>query len=312
MNTPTNKLEQLRQMTVVVADTGDLEAIAQYQPEDATTNPSLLLQATQLPHYLPLLSEARQAAQHTGLAVYDCFAARVAAQLLAQVPGYVSVEVDARTSFDTQASIARAQGLVDQVAQAGGDAQRLLIKLAATWEGIRAAEHLEKQGIRCNLTLLFGFAQAQACADAGVTLISPFVGRILDWYRAQQPEADFSGEKDPGVQSVKRIYAYYKQHHYPTLVMGASFRNQQEIESLAGCDRLTIAPSLLASLAADQGSLERVLQPEETQITLPAPINEAAFRLNLNEDAMASEKLGEGIRRFILDLDSLEAAIQQA
>ncbi|SFX05896.1 transaldolase [Marinospirillum alkaliphilum] len=300
------KLEQLRQMTLVVADTGDLNAIRQYQPTDATTNPSLLLQALDIPAYAPLLQQAANQSRHTGLPLYDTFAALLASQLQQQVPGYVSVEVDARTSFDEEASLQRAHQLIEQISRAGGDPSRILIKLASTWEGIRAAEKLEKEGISCNLTLLFGFDQARACADAGVTLISPFVGRILDWYKAQQPDADFSGHKDPGVMSVQQIYRYYKSRGYQTIVMGASFRNTSEIECLAGCDRLTIAPKLLAELEADSGDLQRVLHPDLPQEPADVELNEAAFRLALNQDAMATEKLAQGIRQFIKDLETLE------
>ncbi|WP_281269746.1 transaldolase [Marinospirillum perlucidum] len=304
-----NKLDQLKEMTLVVADTGDLDAIRSYQPTDATTNPSLLLQALALPAYQPLLRQAWEESQKTATPVYDCFAALLACQVQEQVPGYVSVEVDARTSFDQAASQQRARQLIDKIKNAGGDPERILIKLAATWEGIQAARVLEQEGIRCNLTLLFGFAQARACADAEVTLISPFVGRILDWHRAQQPDADFSGSKDPGVQSVRRIYTYYKERGYTTIVMGASFRNQGEIEALAGCDRLTIAPKLLASLQADSAPLERCLTADQPSQPREEPLTEAEFRLQLNADAMATEKLAEGIRRFIEDLEKLEAQI---
>lgn len=310
MTHKTSKLEQLKQMTLVVADTGDLEAIKRYQPTDATTNPSLLLQALDIPAYTPLLQQAWQLSR-SGTPIYDAFAALLACQLQQQVPGYVSVEVDARTSFDTQASLQRAHQLISLITEQGGDPQRILIKLAATWEGIRAAEQLEQEDIHCNLTLLFGFDQARACADAGVTLISPFVGRILDWHKAQQPDADFSGEKDPGVQSVHRIYEYYKQHGYKTIVMGASFRNTGEIEWLAGCDRLTIAPKLLAELEADQGTLVQRLQPSPTPTSKPSPLSEAEFRLGMNQDAMATEKLAQGIRQFISDLETLEERIHQ-
>lgn len=307
-----NKLTSLKQMTLVVADTGDLEAIERYQPTDATTNPSLLLQALQLTAYQPLLKQAWQQAQEGQTSIYDAFAALLACQVQKQVPGYVSIEVDARTSFDTQASVDRARHLITKIRQAGGDPERILIKLAATWEGIKAAEHLEKEGIRCNLTLLFSFAQARACADAGVTLISPFVGRILDWYQAQNPEADYSGQQDPGVASVQKIYRYYKERKYATLVMGASFRNLGEIEALAGCDRLTIAPKLLAELEADHQPLTRQLEASYPSQPRETPLSEAEFRLALNADAMATEKLAEGIRKFIVDLEKLELSISQA
>lgn len=301
-----SKLEQLKQMTLVVADTGDLEAIQCYRPTDATTNPSLLLQALDLPAYAPLQRQAAGQARNTHRPVYDCFAALLASQLQQQVPGYVSIEVDARTSFDTQVSLDRARQLIELITRAGGDPSRILIKLAATWEGIQAARQLEQEGIRCNLTLVFGFDQARACADAGATLISPFVGRILDWYRQQHPNTDFSGQQDPGVQSVQQIYRHYKTHGYNTIVMGASFRNTDEIECLAGCDRLTIAPKLLAQLAEDTGKLQQALTQQSAGSERPRVLKEADFRLGLNQDAMVTEKLSQGIRQFITDLDTLE------
>lgn len=307
-----NKLEQLKQITQVVADTGDLDAIRRYQPVDATTNPSLLLQALELPAYQSLLHQAWHQAHKENISVYDTFAALLANEVQKQVPGYVSIEVDARTSFDTQASVERARQLIAGIEALGGDSERILIKLAATWEGIQAAKKLEQEGIRCNLTLLFGFAQARACADAQVTLISPFVGRILDWYKAKNPGVDYSGLKDPGVESVQTIYHYYKQRGYKTIIMGASFRNLGEIEALAGCDRLTISPKLLAELEADSTPLARQLQPQQASAEREAPLTEAEFRLALNEDAMATEKLAEGIRRFIIDLEQLEQKIKKA
>lgn len=306
IETRQSKLEQLKQMTLVVADTGDLEAIQRYRPTDATTNPSLLLQALDLPAYAPLLQQAAAQARNTQSPVYDCFAALLASQLQQQVPGYVSIEVDARTSFDTQTSINRARQLIELITRAGGDPSRILIKLAATWEGIQAARQLEQEGIRCNLTLVFGFDQARACADAGVTLISPFVGRILDWYKAQHPTTDFSGPRDPGVQSVQQIYRHYKTHGYNTIVMGASFRNTDEIEQLAGCDRLTIAPKLLAQLTEDTGTLQQALTHTPANSERALGLKEAEFRLGLNQDAMVTEKLAQGIRQFIMDLDALE------
>lgn len=307
-----SKLEQLKQMTQVVADTGDLEAIRRYRPLDATTNPSLVLKALELPDYQAFLQQARQQAYDEGVSVYDTFAALLACKLQEQLPGLVSVEVDARTSFDTQASIARARQLITRIQDAGGDSSRILIKLAATWEGIQAAQQLEKEGIRCNLTLIFGFAQARACADAGVTLISPFVGRILDWYAAQNPSHHYQGKDDPGVQSVENIYRYYKERGYPTIIMGASFRNLGQIESLAGCDRLTISPQLLAELAEDSGTLTRQLSPQASSKEREAPLTEAEFRFALNQDAMATEKLADGIRRFIADLEALEATLESS
>lgn len=314
----TDKLAQLKAMTDVVADTGDIEAIQRYRPLDATTNPSLLLKAAALPHYGELLRSARGRAESEGgdsaeliANACDHFAVAVGSEILALIPGRVSTEVDARLSFDTAASIARAQRLIGLYEQAGIGRERILIKLAATWEGIRAAEELEKSGINCNLTLLFGFAQAQACADAGVFLISPFVGRILDWYKANTDLAIATAEDDPGVQSVQRIYAYYKQHDYRTVVMGASFRNAGEIEALAGCDRLTISPALLEELAGDTGALARKLSPEGSQSSdEKLSPSESAFRYALNDDAMATEKLAEGIRNFVADQIRLEEVLK--
>lgn len=303
----TSKLEQLKQFTTVVADTGDLDAIARLKPVDATTNPSLLFKAAALPRYAGLLDEAvAGCASDLGLAC-DRFAVAVGQEILKVIPGRISTEVDARLSFDTQATMQRAERLIDLYARAGIGHERVLIKIAATWEGIRAAEQLEKAGIQTNLTLLFAFAQAAACADAGVFLISPFVGRIYDWYKKAEGR-DFSGAEDPGVQSVTRIYDYYKANGYDTVVMGASFRNLGQIEQLAGCDRLTISPELLQLLSDDQGSLERKLAPgaagEPRQ-----ELDEKAFRWALNEDAMATEKLAEGIRLFAKDQIKLEALL---
>ncbi len=312
-----DKLSQLKAMTDVVADTGDIEAIRRFTPQDATTNPSLLLKAAALPQYQPLLEDARRtASQQSGgeqealNAACDHFAVAVGREILDIVPGRVSTEVDARLSFDSDATIARARHLIDSYAAAGIPAERILIKVAATWEGIRAAEVLEKEGIQCNLTLLFGFEQAQACADAGVFLISPFVGRILDWHKANRDLQVTRGEDDPGVQSVRRIYNYYKTHGYNTVVMGASFRNTGEIEALAGCDRLTISPGLLEELAADTAPLPRCLSPEgAASDDAKTQLSEKVFRFGVNEDAMATEKLAEGIRNFIADQRKLEALI---
>jgi transaldolase len=314
-----SKLEQLKAMTQVVADTGDIEAIRQFAPTDATTNPSLLLKASALPHYAELLDGARAAARACGGSddeqiadSCDRFAVAVGREILELVPGRVSTEVDARLSFDTAGTIERAKKLIGLYEEAGVGRERVLIKTASTWEGIRAAEALEREGIQCNLTLLFGFTQARACADAGAYLISPFVGRILDWYQANTDSVIESAEDDPGVQSVRRIYRYYKHHDYDTVVMGASFRNQGQIEALAGCDRLTISPTLLEGLADDEGKLPRALgsagAPSEDALAPPA---EAAFRLELNEDAMATEKLAEGIRNFIADQRRLENVVRQ-
>lgn len=303
----TSKLEQLKQFTTVVADTGDLDAIARLQPVDATTNPSLLLKAAALPRYADLLNQAMSAGQgDLGLAC-DHFGVAVGQEILKVIPGRISTEVDARLSFDTNATLRRAERLIGLYEKAGIGRDRVLIKIASTWEGIRAAEQLEKAGVQTNLTLLFAFAQAQACADAGVFLISPFVGRIYDWYKKAEGR-DFVGSEDPGVQSVTRIYDYYKANGYDTVVMGASFRNLGQIEALAGCDRLTISPELLQKLAEDDGQLSRQLQPGATG-ELRQSLDEGAFRWALNEDAMATEKLAEGIRLFARDQEKLEALL---
>ena len=303
----TSKLEQLKQFTTVVADTGDLDAIARLQPVDATTNPSLLLKAAALPRYADLLSQAVSAGQSDLGMACDQFAVAVGQEILKVIPGRISTEVDARLSFDTEATLRRAERLIGLYEKAGIGRERVLIKIASTWEGIRAAEQLEKAGVQTNLTLLFAFAQAQACADAGVFLISPFVGRIYDWYKKAESR-DFAGNEDPGVQSVARIYDYYKANGYDTVVMGASFRNLGQIEALAGCDRLTISPDLLQKLAEDDGQLNRQLAPGATSEPRQS-LDEAAFRWALNEDAMATEKLAEGIRLFARDQEKLEALL---
>lgn len=298
------KLDQLASMSTVVADTGDIDAIAQLKPVDATTNPSLLLKAAGLARFdndVSALKGSQDAA--------DEFAVRVGSQIVQLVPGVISTEVDARLSFDTDRTIAKAESLIDRYAKLGVDASRVLIKIASTWEGIRAAAELEKRGIHCNLTLLFGFEQARACADAGVFLISPFVGRITDWYKANTDISIESPEQDPGVQSVRRIYAHYKTHGYETVVMGASFRNAGQIEALAGCDRLTIAPDLLNELSQSDGDLPRALVSPADRVEPQAPIEESDFRFEHNESAMASEKLADGIRRFVVDQRKLEAAL---
>lgn len=303
----TSKLEQLKQFTTVVADTGDLDAIARLQPVDATTNPSLLLKAAALPRYADLLRQAVDAGKgDLGLAC-DHFAVAVGQEILKVIPGRISTEVDARLSFDTEATLQRAERLIGLYEKAGIGRERVLIKIASTWEGIRAAERLEKAGVQTNLTLLFTFAQAQACADAGVFLISPFVGRIYDWYKKAEGR-DFVGSEDPGVQSVTRIYDYYKHNGYDTVVMGASFRNLGQIEALAGCDRLTISPELLQKLAEDDGQLSRQLAPGAAG-ELRQSLDQSAFRWALNEDAMATEKLAEGIRLFARDQEKLEALL---
>jgi transaldolase len=301
-------LTQLRTMTTVVADSGDLDAIRRFSPSDATTNPSLILQAAQHPSRRQRLAEI--AHQATDLdAALDAVAVEIGSEISALVPGYVSTEVSARLSFDREATLARARSLIERYDQQGVGPERILIKVAATWEGIQAARALEREGIQTNLTLLFGMAQARACADAGVTLISPFVGRILDWHKANEPDADFSGDKDPGVQSVRSIYEYYKGHGFDTIVMGASFRSAEQVIALAGCDRLTISPALLGELAESHATLERRLSPQGAETSAPEPQDEAEFRWALNEDAMATEKLAEGIRKFMADQRSLETLL---
>ncbi|MEC8528191.1 MAG: transaldolase [Pseudomonadota bacterium] len=298
------RLDQLAAMSTVVADTGDIDAIAQLKPVDATTNPSLLLKAAGLERFAEDVS-ALKGSQNAA----DEFAVRVGSQIVQLVPGVISTEVDARLSFDTDQTIAKAESLIDRYAKVGVDSSRVLIKIASTWEGIRAAAELEKRGIHCNLTLLFGFEQARACADAGVFLISPFVGRITDWYKANTDISIDSPEQDPGVQSVRRIYTHYKTHGYETVVMGASFRNTGQIEALAGCDRLTIAPDLLSELGQSDGDLPRALVNPSEREAATDPIAESEFRFEHNESAMASEKLADGIRRFVVDQRKLEDAL---
>jgi transaldolase len=304
-----NKLEQLKSMTQVVADTGDLDAMQQYQPQDATTNPSLLFKAADLPRYQPLLDEAQRWGREQG----GSPASRAAAAgdyLSVSIGGRVSTEVDARLSFDREATIARARRIIDLYESRGSNRSRVLIKIASTWEGIQAARELEQENINCNLTLLFGFAQAVACAESGVHLISPFVGRILDWHLKASGETSIVAEKDPGVLSVTRIYNYYKQHGYDTVVMGASFRNTGEIEQLAGCDRLTISPALMQQLSDDESLLTRKLDPENIPDKLGRlSLDEKSFRWMMNEDAMATEKLAEGIRLFTRDQEKLESRL---
>ncbi|HET8694356.1 MAG TPA: transaldolase [Aquabacterium sp.] len=312
------QLDQLKTMTTVVADTGDFKQLAQFKPQDATTNPSLILKAVQKPEYAPLLAEVVSAYRQASLAeIVDQVLVRFGLEILKVVPGRVSTEVDARLSFDTQATVARARSIMALYEAAGVARERVLIKVAATWEGIQAARVLEQEGIRCNLTLLFAFAQAQACGDAGVRLISPFVGRIYDWYKksagSQWDEGANAGLNDPGVKSVTRIYQYYKQHGITTEVMGASFRNVGQILALAGCDLLTISPELLAQLQATDAQahpVQRHLQAPSSVQAKPAPLGEAAFRYALNEDAMATEKLAEGIRAFAADAIKLDAMIE--
>jgi len=307
------QLEQLRALSTVVADTGDIEAIARFKPMDATTNPSLLLKAASLPAYAAYLDAAVSNATGSGEArvadACDRLAVAIGGEILKLVPGRVSTEVDARLSFDTEATIAKAHRLVELYDAAGIGRERLLIKVASTWEGIRAAERLEREGIHCNLTLLFSFAQAVACAEAGVFLISPFVGRILDWHLANGMATPATPQDDPGVQSVTRIWHYYKRHGYGTVVMGASFRNTGEVLALAGCDRLTISPDLLGALEASDATVERALVDGGERGDRPAPLGEAAFRWEHNEDAMATEKLADGIRKFAADQRKLEAML---
>jgi transaldolase len=306
----TSKLEQLKQFSDVVADTGDIEAIRRYKPLDATTNPSLMLKAAQMESYSPLIDQVLAKTDSITDAC-DHLAVAIGCEILKIVPGRVSTEVDARLSFNTQGSIDKAKRLIDLYQENGVGKDRVLIKLASTWEGIRAADVLQKEGIDCNLTLLFSFAQAAACADAGAFLISPFVGRILDWYKANTDKKEYAPFEDPGVQSVTHIYQYYKQHNYDTVVMGASFRNVGEIEALAGCDRLTISPALLEELEGDNGKLERVLSPEKTGDSIDkADFSESQFRFQVNEDPMATEKLAQGIRQFVVDQVNLEQLLK--
>jgi transaldolase len=312
-----NQLDQLKQFTTVVADTGNFRQLATFAPRDATTNPSLILKAVQQPEYAPLLAEAvaaKKGRPHDR--IVDEVLVRFGLEILKVVPGRVSTEVDARLSFDTAASIARAHRLIELYERAGVKRERVLIKVAATWEGIQAAKALEHEGIRCNLTLLFAFCQAVACGEAGVRLISPFVGRIYDWHKktagAAWNEAAMAGAKDPGVQSVSQIYTYYKHFGIGTEVMGASFRNIGQITALAGCDLLTISPELLTQLQASEAPLPRALDPEAARQASvhAATFHEAGFRYALNEDAMATEKLAEGIRAFAADAAKLDKMIE--
>ena len=309
----TNQLNSLRQLTVVVADTGDIDAIRQYKPEDATTNPSLILSAAALPQYASLIDEAiaygKQQSQDKAQQLIDAedkLAVNIGLEILKLVPGRVSTEVDARLSYDTNATVVKARKLIALYEAAGINKNRILIKIAATWQGIRAAEILEKEGINCNLTLLFSEAQARACAEADVYLISPFVGRILDWYKANSDKKEYAPAEDPGVISVTKIYNYYKQYGYKTVVMGASFRNVGEIIELAGCDRLTIAPPLLKILHETPNAVERKLDFQGEVQAKPQPLTEAEFYWRHNTDAMAVEKLADGIRKFAIDQGKLE------
>ncbi|MDU3503333.1 MULTISPECIES: transaldolase [Haemophilus] len=312
----TTQLDSLRKMTVVVADTGDIDAIKKYQPQDATTNPSLILSASALPQYAPLIDEAITYAKAQSadkaqqlIDAEDKLAVNIGLEILKIVPGRISTEVDARLSYDTQATVEKARKLIALYNAAGISNDRILIKIASTWQGIRAAEILEKEGINCNLTLLFSEAQARACAEAGVYLISPFVGRILDWYKANTDKKEYAPAEDPGVISVTKIYNYYKEYGYKTVVMGASFRNVGEIIELAGCDRLTIAPALLKELQENSTALVRKLDYKGEVKAKPQPLTEAEFYWQHNSDAMAVEKLAEGIRKFAVDQEKLEAML---
>lgn len=308
-----SQLEEFKKFTIVVADTGDIDSIKQFSPEDATTNPSLVLKAAQLPQYKHLIESAINTAKQLGgsrheqlINASDEVAVNIGVEILKYIPGRISTEVDARLSFDKDKCIEKARKLIHLYEQKGINRSRILIKLASTWEGIRAAEQLEKEGINCNLTLLFSFAQARACAEANVFLISPFVGRIYDWYQAKQPIQNYDADTDPGVVSVRNIYNYYKQHNYKTIVMGASFRKVEQILALAGCDRLTISPNLLTEMQNSTDPVERKLNPQQEQADRPAAMTEAEFRWQHNSDPMAVEKLAEGIRAFAIDQGKLE------
>ena len=312
----TTQLDSLRNMTVVVADTGDIDAIKKYQPQDATTNPSLILSASALPQYAPLIDEAVAYAKAQSsdkaqqlIDAEDKLAVNIGLEILKIVPGRISTEVDARLSYDTQATVEKARKLIALYNAAGISNDRILIKIASTWQGIRAAEILEKEGINCNLTLLFSEAQARACAEAGVYLISQFVGRILDCYKENTDKKEYAPAEDPGVISVTKIYNYYKEYGYKTVVMGASFRNVGEIIELAGCDRLTIAPALLKELQENTTPLVRKLEYKGEVKAKPQPLTEAEFYWQHNSDAMAVEKLADGIRKFAVDQEKLEAML---
>lgn len=310
-----NQLKQLQKMTTVVADTGEVEAISQYKPEDATTNPSLILKAAQLKSYAHLIDAsiayARTQSDNQAQQVADTcamLAVNIGKEILKVIPGRVSTEVDARLSYDTEKTLVKARQLIQMYHNAGISKDRILIKIASTWQGIRAAEILEKEGINCNLTLLFSFAQARACAEAGAYLISPFVGRIMDWYKRKEGR-DFAADEDPGVISVTNIYNYYKEHGYKTVVMGASFRNLEEIRALAGCDRLTISPVLLQALSECNDQLVEKLIASGQQKTQPEKITYSEFLWQHHQDPMAVEKLAEGIRGFAADQVKLEEMI---
>ena len=310
-------LEQLKSMTTIVADTGEVDAIKTLKPVDATTNPSLLLKASQLPQCESMIEEAIAYAKAQGGSseeqvenAADKLAVAVGLEILNHIPGRISTEVDASLSFNIDKMVAKGKKLIKLYNDAGVSNDRVLIKLASTWEGIKAGEILEKEGINCNLTLLFSFAQARACAEAGVFLISPFVGRIMDWYKAKTGQ-EYAPADDPGVQSVTRIYNWYKEHGFNTVVMGASFRNIGEITELAGCDRLTVAPALLTELENTEGTLDKKLVDNGAKTEKPAKLTEEQFRFDHNEDAMATEKLAEGIRNFVIDQNKLEKALAE-
>lgn len=306
-----HQLDQLRQMTCVVADTGDIEAIEQHRPVDATTNPSLLLKAAQMPRYDAIVAASAQRSEHLQ-DLCDRVAVAFGTQILGVIPGRVSTEVDARLSFDAQAMVEKSRHLIGLYAEAGIDRKRVLIKLAATWEGIQAAATLQREGIDCNLTLLFSEVQALAAGQAKAYLISPFVGRILDWHQQRDPDSPVPIERDPGVHSVRNIYRLYKTRGIDTIVMGASFRSLDQVRALAGCDRLTISPQLLSALADEADPLPRRLHPDTDEAGSCSPIDcegEADFRFQLNSNAMATEKLAEGIRGFVADQIALESLL---
>jgi transaldolase len=307
-----NQFEKLKHVTTIVADTGDIEAIRKFKPQDATTNPSLIYKAATMDAYQSLVDDAIVYGKGDVSTVMDKLAVNFGVEITKIVPGYVSTEVDARLSFDTEATIAKARKIIELYNEAGVDKSRILIKIAATWEGIKAAEVLEKEGISCNLTLIFSIAQAIACAEASCTLISPFVGRIMDWYKKNDGVDGYKPSEDPGVKSVTSIYNYYKKYGFNTIVMGASFRNVEEILELAGCDRLTIAPTLLETLTSNSDEVPQKLDASKSSDMDIAKIemSEKTFRWMMNEDAMATEKLAEGIRNFTSDIEKLEAIIK--
>lgn len=307
-----NQVEQLKKLTTIVADTGDIDAIRKFKPQDATTNPSLIYKAATMPAYSKLLDDAISYGKGDVSLTMDKLAVNFGVEITKIVPGYVSTEVDARLSFDTEATVNKARSIIELYNEAGVEKSRILIKIAATWEGIKAAEILEKEGIACNLTLLFGRAQAIACAEAGCTLISPFVGRIMDWFKKMEGVDGYKPEDDPGVKSVTEIFHYYKKFGYKTIVMGASFRNTGEILELAGCDRLTIAPTLLEEMTSSSSIVEQKLDAvKSAEVEMEkVEVDEKTFRWMMNENAMATEKLAEGIRNFAKDIVKLEDIIK--